>query len=176
MVNRAPKPDHIEVGEEILLPSAAVIKELSRSRTLTRVNALVGNEEKIAVRPAPEPANGFTERREPTNGTETAAPVETPMTTTDEESGIVPETTSPEAFTPVTDTVIENTGFPWFWLAIGLILVAGIVGFIWYRRKQSREDAEVEMETERQRNSLDAFPRDHRPFASQERQNDRITV
>ncbi|MGH7454374.1 MAG: LysM peptidoglycan-binding domain-containing protein, partial [bacterium] len=42
LVNRAPKPGHLEVGEEILLPSATVIDELRRSRTATRVNALVG--------------------------------------------------------------------------------------------------------------------------------------
>jgi LPXTG-motif cell wall-anchored protein len=142
LVNRAPKPSHIQVGEEILLPSATVINELSRSRTLTRVNTLLGDQENAAERSAPESSTTVTK---PTNGSHSVAPAEKPSETSDPSGGPVPETT-PDPIAPQSDTTIENTGFPWFWLAIGMILIAGVVGFLLYRRKQE-EEGKTEVET-----------------------------
>ena len=133
LVNRAPKPNHIQVGEEILLPSAAVINELGRSRTLTRVNTLLGDQENVAERNGPEAPATSTK---PANGKHPVAPSERPAETHTPSDGLVPETT-PETIAPQPDATAEDAGFPWFWLAIGSILIAGVVGFLLYRRKQT---------------------------------------
>jgi LysM repeat protein len=163
LINRAPNANHIQVGEEILLPSSAVMNELSRSRTLTRVNALVGDEARLGTHPAPESPSTLTESTEPASEPATTAPVETPTTMTEEGTGTLPEPSEPEMTTLEPEPVAEDAGFPWFWLAIGLIMIAGVVGFILYRRKQSQE-TEVEVETVGARNRIDDFARERRPF------------
>lgn len=43
--------------------------------------------------------------------------------------------------TPVAEQTAEEVSeFPWFWMAIGLILIAGCAGFIWYRSNCSGAD------------------------------------
>jgi len=158
LINRAPKPNHLEVGEEILLPAAPVIDQLRRSRTITRANALIGEQEKVAVssgyessrEPAPShtPANG----KEPDSQTSAASA---------ENNKLVPETAS-ETITPA-DTAAETSGFPWFWLAIGVIVITGAAGFIWYRRQQA-ERAESEANVVETRRSADHRPRERQTF------------
>ncbi|MDZ7290036.1 MAG: LysM peptidoglycan-binding domain-containing protein [candidate division KSB1 bacterium] len=148
IVNRAPKPNHLEVGEEILLPSATVINELRRSRTITRVNALVGEQEKIAVRATPESPQTLRQSGEPT-----AVPVETPAASSGQSTNLVPET-SPEVMAPPAEPITESSGFPWFWLAIALIIIAGAAAFLWYRRKHA-EDKKIEIEIVEPRHSFE---------------------
>jgi LysM repeat protein len=172
LINRAPKPGHLEVGEEILLPSANVIDELRRSRTVTRVNALVGEQEKVAVRSTPESAHELTSSETPSNGIEPAAPIEAP---TEETNGTLPVAMTPETITPQEATT-EESGFPWFWLAISIILIAGVAGFIWYRRKQAEENAvEIEM-VEPRRSFNQAGQEAHHPFGKSEREKENFAV
>jgi len=35
------------------------------------------------------------------------------------------------------------SNFPWFWLAIGVMLIAGVAGFFWYRRQKEEPTAET---------------------------------
>ncbi len=181
LVNRAPKPNHLEVGEEILLPSATVINELSRSRTLTRVNALVGDQEKSAERATAESSTTSTEL---TNGSDSAAPADKPAEMSDPIGGASAETT-PETIAPQPETTTDDAGFPWFWLAIGIILIAGVVGFLFYRRKQA-EEGKIEVKTiEAGRNLSDHSTRsafkpfskeNRRPFDKADRQKENLAV
>lgn len=139
LVNRAPKPGHLEVGEEILLPSAAVINELRRTRTLTRVNTLIGEQQaaqtaQLSERPSPQPAANL-----PAAENSTVAPESEPL---------VPETT-PETIIPPHEA---PASFPWFWLAIGSMLIGGVAGFIWYRRQQAEKAANETKMVEPRRN------------------------
>src|SRR5574341_1311036 len=45
LINRSPNPNHVEVGEEILVPAANVADEISRARTITKVNTLFHDQE-----------------------------------------------------------------------------------------------------------------------------------
>jgi hypothetical protein len=175
LVNRVPNPDHLQAGEEILLPSVAVISELHRSRTLTRVNALVGDQKALAVQTTGESSRGVaTEMHKATNGTRTDVPAEAPAERIEEEGKLTESKTSDD-FIPIPGTATENSGFPWFWLAIGLIVVAGVSGFVWYRRKQAREAAS-ESEAMRTNHPLDKYRQSRPPFSSAERPTERATV
>ena len=175
LVNRVPNPDHLQAGEEILLPSATVISELHRSRTLTRVNALVEDQKTFAAGSATEsPRSTVTEKREMTNGTGADVPAEAPVAKIKEE-GKLTESKSSDDFIPIPGTATENSGFPWFWLAIGLIVVAGVGGFVWYRQKQAREAAS-ESEAVRTNHPLDKYRQGRPPFSSAERPAERATV
>ncbi len=137
LINRAPNPNHVEVGEEILVPAANVVAELARAQTLSRVNELTHGQEQIAMRqsspqtsevatPAatsPEPALE-TQPQTPTASAPTIEPLQEPYAPVEHESS-----------------------FPWFWLIVGVIVVAlAAAGFILYRNRQAegykaREDA-----------------------------------
>ncbi|MCG3120633.1 MAG: hypothetical protein ALAOOOJD_03414 [bacterium] len=170
LVNRAPKPNHLEVGEEIILPSAEVINELRRSRTITRVNTLVGEQESAATAktsesstPAPTPAPVT----EPT--ATTAAPATNP-----ESNDLVPQTT-PESITTPEEVATGDAGFPWFWLAIGVIMIAGAAGFVWYRRQQA-EKAESEVTSVAPRRNLDDRSRERQAFTKPAPQKENLAV
>jgi hypothetical protein len=172
LINRAPKPGHLEVGEEILLPSATVIDELRRSRTVTRVNALVGDQEKFAVRTVSEDTRAITSSEAPSSVVEPAAPIEAPA---EETSETLPVATTTETITPQEITP-EDSGFPWFWLAISIIIITGVAGFIWYRRKQAEEES-VEIEkVEPSRNFNYATRETRGPFGKSEREKENLAT
>jgi hypothetical protein len=172
LINRAPKPNHLQVGEEILLPAATVIDELRRSRTITRVNALVGEQEKFAVRTVSEDAPATMSSEAPSNAVEPTTPTATPV---EETNGTLPVETTAETIAPQ-ETANEGSGFPWFWLAVSIILIAGVASFIWYRRKQAEESrVEVEM-VEPRRNYNYAATETHRPFGKSEREKENFAV
>lgn len=50
LINRAPDSDLIHPGEEIIVPSLNVIKEIRRTRWLSKVNSYVKNEEDVIAR------------------------------------------------------------------------------------------------------------------------------
>ncbi|MGH7601390.1 MAG: hypothetical protein ACREOI_33945 [bacterium] len=172
LINRAPKPGHLEVGEEILLPSATVIDELRRSRTATRVNALVGDQAKFAVRTVSEDTRAITSAEPPNNDVEPLAPTETPA---EETNGTLPVETATETIAPQ-EVATEDAGFPWFWLAISIIIIAGVAGFIWYRRKQTEEEA-VEIEKVEPGRNLNYATRETRsPFGKSDRETKNLAV
>jgi LysM domain len=172
LINRAPKPGHLEVGEEILLPSANVIDELRRSRTVTRVNTLVGEQEKFAVRTVSEDTRAITSSEAPGNNVEPATPTATPVEETD---GTLPVATTTETITPQ-ETTTEDSGFPWFWLAISIIIIAGVAGFIWYRRKQAEDEPDEIEKVEPHRNFNYATRETRSPFGKSEREKENLAV
>ena len=169
LINRAPKPGHLEVGEEILLPSAAVLNELRRSRTITRANALIGEQENAAASKKTEISNQPAQSNAPTDITAPVSQVETPATNP-ESNDLVPATT-PETIT----TPAEDSAFPWFWLVIGVIMIAGAAGFIWYRRKQTAKSESDAMMVEPRRN-FDDRSRERQIFAKPASQKENLAV
>jgi hypothetical protein len=128
LVNRAPNPNHVEVGEEILVPAANVVAELGRAHTLTKVNALVNDQKKLVQEPSQPitdnaPATTPTPSGEVTTGNGTAQPV-----------APVEETPAPIATEPAT----KETSFRWLWVGLGAAMLA-LVGIVIYRRRQNAE-------------------------------------
>jgi hypothetical protein len=128
LINRAPNPNHVEVGEKILVPAANVVAEIGRARTLTKVNALVNDQEKLTHEPSQPltetaPATTPTPSGEATTGNGTAEPV-----------APVEETPAPIAIEPVTN----ETSFPWLWVGLGIVVLA-LAGIVIYRRRQNAE-------------------------------------
>jgi len=145
LINRAPNPNHVEVGEEILVPAANKAAEVSRARTLTQVNTIVRDQEGLAV-------------REPSTPMTNAAPTTT-MPTSAPEVNRGNGTIEPEPVAPITEEtpapVVEENGFPWLWVGIGAAILA-IVGVILYRRRQSTEQ-EVDINIEKKDNGVEEF-------------------
>ncbi len=143
LINRAPNPDHVEIGEEILVPAANKAAEISRAQTLTQVNSIVRGQEGLAVR---EPSAPITDSS-PT--TPTSSPE------INKGNGAI----EPEPVTPIMEEipapVVEENGFPWLWVGIGAALLA-IAGFIVYRRRQSVEQ-EVSVNVEKKENGFEEF-------------------
>jgi LPXTG-motif cell wall-anchored protein len=134
LINRAPNPNHVEVGEEILVPAANVVNEIGRARTLTKVNALVKDQETLVRQPSQPitetaPATTPTPSAEVTTGNGTAEP-----------AAPVEETPAPTATEPITN----ETSFPWLWVGLGVAVIA-LAGLVIYRRRQNaRQNAEQE--------------------------------
>ncbi len=130
LVNRAPNPNHLEVGEEVLVPAANVVAELARAQTLTRVNELTRAQQQIATR-APSPQT----------------PQVTTPTATSPEPVLEAPPQSPAQSAPVVEplpaplTPVEpERGFPWIGLIVCVLLVALVaVGFVLYRNSKARE-------------------------------------
>jgi len=126
LINRAPVPDHVEVGEEILVPAANKVAEISRARTLTQVNAMVNEQERDAVRSPSTPV--------------TQAPPAVPQPTSEIPQGNGLSEPSPQS-APVLEEPTppsQENGFPWLWVGIGVV-VAAIIGFVISRRRNPEE-------------------------------------
>jgi hypothetical protein len=113
LINRAPKPNHIEVGEQVLLPAANVLRDLRRARTLSRVNDLVTNQTaQLGNSSTSQPSVTSTQ---PTNDLNRNNPPSAPEAT--------PVAGEPQAISETggsgvtaTDPLPEETGSStWFW-------------------------------------------------------------
>ncbi|MCI0698817.1 LysM domain-containing protein [candidate division KSB1 bacterium] len=145
LINRAPNPNHVEVGEKIFVPAANVVAEIGRARTLTKVNALVNDQEKLTREPSQPltetaPATTPTPSGEATTGNGTAEPV-----------APVEGTPAPIAIEPVAN----ETSFPWLWIALSAVVFA-LAGFIIYRWRQNAEP-KVNFTVKPKENSFDDF-------------------
>jgi len=153
LINRAPNPDHIEVGEEILVPAANAIVEISRARTLTKVNALVGEQQTLTTRKSPP---SITQ----TNPATTTAPS---SEITPGNGATVPQQPVVETPAPgVTEPAATKTEFPWPLVGIGAAVFAiAVAGFVLYRRRQKAQ-AEAAIAVKKKESHFDDFrPRRH---------------
>lgn len=144
LVNRAPKPDHIQPGEEILLPAANVIQELRRARTISRVNDLINAQHALATRVVPEnPATENQTALEAAPSQTASEPTMVAMGGDADTPAVVPATAQyevQEAATYNDEPVAEESGSSWFWLIFGVLALGGVVGFVVYRRKQEEQE------------------------------------
>jgi nucleoid-associated protein YgaU len=149
LVNRAPEPDYIQPGEEILLPAANVIHELRRARTISRVNDLVNAQHALATRVAPANTQAEAQTAAATNTTsgqpaeqpETIAMAENPSETVVPPASAPLETAQNGAHAYDNEPAVEESGGSWFWVIFGLLALGGVVGFVVYRRRQEEQDA-----------------------------------
>lgn len=138
LINRAPNPNHVEVGEEILVPAANLVQEISRAHTLTQVNTVVKEQQRLATATPATPN----------------APTATPAIT------IAPH--EPMAETPapvVSEPVAPKNELPWRWILVGAaMLILAIIGFMRHRRRQA-EEAEVAIPARKREDSFEDFRR-----------------
>ncbi len=168
LINRAPDPNGVYPGEQILLPGIGVMNKLRQARRLSEVNSLVSLEERAAEIETIEQAREFTQRRrlmqedrEPVTEVPETQPTGTPEATGEtaeapgEELTLLPEEThaaeEPLAAKnmtpyPAAQTVADSRSGGWF---LFLLMLAGVglfgYGFYLYR-KHSRLDDESEIE------------------------------
>lgn len=147
LINRAPNPNLVLPGEEILVPAVGSINEVSRARTITRVNSVVDEQERLAISETTEAARQFSGEA-PT--APTAAPAPESQLTTPAGDGIASNgltddiAAQPEPLeeTPITDERDESAGFPWFWLVVGVMLIGGIFAFMSHRKKTAEQNSD----------------------------------
>jgi hypothetical protein len=118
-----------------------VASEISRARTLTKVNALFGEQEKLALREPSSPVTNDTPN------------LPSPEVTTGNETTLSPDAMA-EAPAPAAPEVGD---FPWFWLGAGVVVfVLASAGFTIYRRRQA---AQAKAEATSRKNPEDFRPR-----------------
>jgi hypothetical protein len=168
LLNRAPNPNLVLPGEEVLVPAVGSINEMSRVKTITKFNSLANEQERLAVVETPEAMRQFGQSTSP-SATSTQIAQERGTGLADENQAVSgngsvePATSSsadysdPSAATSedglveenarLTDDVQESGGFPWFWLAVAAIVAGGVFAFVSYRKRAAAKDENAEGET-----------------------------
>jgi len=139
LVNRSPNCDLIFPGEEIVIPSLNVIKEIRKTRWLSKVNAYMKNEEDIIARlnrgEEPVLAETTTETTpEMTAKTETT-PEPNPIVTSTEQEQLPAETEEVEVQSASSLGLILGV--------IAVIFVASLVTFLIIRRKKRSQQITI---------------------------------
>ncbi len=143
LVNRAPKPNHVQPGEEVLLPAANVIQELRRARTISRVNDLINAQHALATRVATvneTPAAPTALETAPASTNE--APITVAMGGNANTPVVMPaaQLTPQEPVAYDEEPVAQDSSSSWFWLIFGFLALGGVAGFVVYRRRQEAEE------------------------------------
>lgn len=159
LVNRAPQPNHIQPGEEVLLPAANVIQELRRARTISRVNDLINAQHALATRVAPvheAPSPQTVSEAAPAATTE--VPITVAMGGNGNEPMVVPavQSSAQESAAYNDEPIAQESSSSWFWLIFGFLALVGVSGFVVYRRRQ--EEAELALAQGDQNKSQKATP------------------
>jgi nucleoid-associated protein YgaU len=157
LINRAPNPNLVLPEEEIVVPAVGSINEMSRARTITAFNSIAREQERVAVVETQEAARQFgqspssatvaeggDEAAQEAPGTvaenqDPAQPVTSSESSAGEENGMIAET-NPAYDQPTAEDAESASGFPWFWLAVGVILVGGVFAFISYRKRAASKN------------------------------------
>lgn len=161
LVNRAPNPNLVLPGEEILVPAVGPINELRQARTITQVASVVGEQERLAVAETQEAARQFT--NEPAPITTSPEPATNAMTeSTPEATEPMMTGAEPEVEPALTNEIEESSGFPWFWLVVALVLVGGVFAFMAYRRRSAKSEPVAEEEPARPLNRAEEILRERR--------------
>jgi len=136
LINRAPRPNHIEPGEQVLLPAANVLQELRRARTLTHVNSIADQQSTQAAGPTTSATPAVT-----TSQPAPEAPTNAPATVVQPAPAVTAESGSGgEPADGATQPEENNSSNSWFWLILGLIALGGVIGFIFYRKRQEENE------------------------------------
>ena len=129
LVNMAPDPDLILPGEEITIPSRDVIYRLNKAKTISTVKDLVVVDETVANRSPQNDRDSHLTMEEP---------AEQPALQEDE---FTSDENTPITLEPVEETEAgaEEAGFPWIWLIAAVLLIGGLIGLAFYRRRKQTE-------------------------------------
>lgn len=159
LINRAPRPSHLEPGEQILLPAASVLRDLRNARTLSRVNEIVKAQTAAAGNNAATAA--------PVTSASPASEVNVPAPPAGPETA---PAVAPAGFAEEIPSQTEgNGGSFWFWVILGLIALGGVVGFVFYRRRQEQQE-KFELEKETANGDHRNFPNDRRSLIQRKQQ------
>jgi len=167
LLNRAPNPNLVLPGEDVVVPAVGSINEMSRVKTITKFNSLANEQERLAVAETPEAMRQFSQSTSP-SATSTQSAQEGGAGLADENQAvsgngsIEPATSSSAEYSdpsaassenglvgenaPLAEDVEESGGFPWFWLAVAVIVAGGVFAFVSYRKRAAaqQENGEVE--------------------------------
>jgi len=157
LLNRAPNPNLVLPGEDVLVPAVGSINEMSRVKTITKFNSLANEQERLAVLESPEASRQFsdspssmstqassegsggprnTDANASSNGNvepATSASAEYSDPSAASEDGLVEENAQ------LAGDVEESGGFPWFWLAVAVIIIGGVFAFVSYRKRAAAQ-------------------------------------
>ncbi|MEK7728450.1 MAG: LysM peptidoglycan-binding domain-containing protein [candidate division KSB1 bacterium] len=164
LVNRAPRPNHIQPGEEILLPAANVVQELRRARTISRVNDLINAQHALATRVAP--VNAAPENQAALEATQPATETATVAMGGNAADPVVLPVAQYEVQEAVAyndEPVVEEGSSSWFWLIFGVLALGGVVGFVVYRRRHEEEVALAQDDKLKANGVTPNFQMDRRP-------------
>jgi hypothetical protein len=147
LINRAPDSDLVFPGEHILIPDQETMQKLSRSRSLTSVNAIVANVKAIL---------DFNEPVEP------ALPAPSPEPQMKQETSAQPVPRS--KISPAEQTagpVPSENGIPWFVWAMGVIALVAL-GWLGLRVRQRRQKStEDDIDSERETTRVPVHAREN---------------
>ena len=135
LINRAPDSDVIFPGEEIVIPTLDVIKQIRNTRWLSKVNRFMNDQENIL-------AVHKVKAAEPDLAEVSSEPVTEPVTAAinADESGVTQNVPGDN-----NEKSAKSSVFYIILAAIAIALVAGIVAFIIYRRK-NRTDTTLDID------------------------------
>ncbi len=159
LINRAPDPDRIYPGEQIILPDAGAIARVARARRLSEVNEIVSMQEQEAVLESESMLSRFIAQRqgqtsEAEQKQETAIPVAGPepqpaAATEQEPSYPVIESESVPQPAPPASVSSESGSAGWFWpVFLGSAVLIGGVVFYFRRRRDLNQDPDDEPDEE----------------------------
>lgn len=167
LLNRAPNPNLVLPGEDVLVPAVGSINEMSRVKTITKFNSLANEQERLAVAETPEASRQFSQSTSPSttsapttqdggvartnenqavSGNGSVEPATTPSAEYSDPAVATSEDGQVAENAPLNEDVEESGGFPWFWLAVAVIIAGGIFAFVSYRKRAAaqQENGEVE--------------------------------
>ncbi len=127
LINRAPDSDLIFPGEEIIVPRLSVIREIRRTRWMSKVNSFIKDEKNIIA-------------RLDKNEVEDTYHAETIQDTVTQAA---PTLASQESIseTPIQENETEHQSASMFYIlgAIGLVFIVSLITFLVYRKKKHEE-------------------------------------
>jgi len=143
LVNRAPNSNLVFPGEEIIIPSLDVIKEIRRTRMLSKVNAYIKNEEDIIARlkMGEEPVMAQNEPTPADEQTATGEPMTTPERLLEAEGSMasqqaIVDSNAGLATTTPNSEVQSSSSFGLVIGLIGVLFVASLIAFLLLRKKK----------------------------------------
>jgi LysM repeat protein len=154
LINRAPDSDRVFPGEEIIIPSLDVIKEIRRTSWLSKVNAYVKNEEDIIAR--------LNRGEEPLMAQKTPEPMQTEPATTEprttpemlletDQSGMITATKQSDSLNEIAQQPIPSkaekaqsaSSLGLILAIISVVFVASLLAFVMIRRKKRSEQITI---------------------------------
>ncbi len=171
LINRAPDGDHIFPGEEIIIPSFDVLREIRKTQRLSKVNLLIHEQQTILAgrtrERAPERARLESEIAEdikadviesfeaPAPVLDASGPAVEPAVSSDDK--LSEQVTGDDAELPLSvtafddDLMQENSTLNAAFLGgVALLIAILVIGVVVYLRRQKREEITVYGDTEEQ--------------------------
>jgi hypothetical protein len=142
LINRAPDSDLVFPGEEIIIPSLDIIKEIRRTRWLSKVNAYVKNEEDIiaGLNQGDEPVLAETE---PKTTPEVMLDSEQQEITSAPGVADTPIETAQQSFESDQPEVRSASSLGLILAIIGVLFVGSLTALILIRRKKRSQQIRI---------------------------------